>query len=174
MFSENFIFIDTALENINFFAVNNKKNYSLKIKNIQKSENLPILLKKFLSSNKIKINNTFNVYINLGPGNLIAIRNAITTAKAFSIIYNCNIFGVSFFDILKQQNTTNKILINFKKNVIGFDIKNKVAHKILEPKIVNKSRKKFSNINIKVEDIKSVISLKKFTKKIVPIPLSSI
>jgi hypothetical protein len=48
MFSENFIFIDTALENINFFAVNNKKNYSLKIKNIQKSENLPILLKKFL------------------------------------------------------------------------------------------------------------------------------
>ena len=174
MFSKNFIFIDTALENINFFAVNNKKNYSLKIKNIQKSENLPILLKKFLSSNKIKINNTFNVYINLGPGNLIAIRNAITTAKAFSIIYNCNIFGVSFFDILKQQNTTNKILINFKKNVIGFDIKNKVAHKILEPKIVNKSRKKFSNINIKVEDIKSVISLKKFTKKIVPIPLSSI
>ena len=174
MFSENFIFIDTALENINFFAVNNKKNYSLKIKNIQKSENLPILLKKFLSSNKIKINNTFNVYINLGPGNLIAIRNAITTAKAFSIIYNCNIYGVSFFDILKQQNTTNKILINFKKNVIGFDIKNKVAHKILEPKIVNKSRKKFSNINIKVEDIKSVISLKKFTKKIVPIPLSSI
>ena len=174
MFSENFIFIDTALENINFFAVNNKKNYSLKIKNIQKSENLPILLKKFLSSNKIKINNTFNVYINLGPGNLIAIRNAITTAKAFSIIYNCNIFGVSFFDILKLKNNTNKILINFKKNVIGFDIKNKVAHKILEPKIVNKSRKKFSNINIKVEDIKSVISLKKFTKKIVPIPLSSI
>ena len=174
MFSENFIFIDTALENINIFAVNNKKNYSLKIKNIQKSENLPILLKKFLSSNKIKINNTFNVYINLGPGNLIAIRNAITTVKAFSIIYNCNIFGVSFFDILKQQNTNNKILINFKKNVIDFDIKNKVAHKILEPKIVNKSRKKFSNINIKVEDIKSVISLKKFTKKIVPIPLSSI
>ena len=174
MFSENFIFIDAALENINFFAVNNKKNYSLKIKNIQKSENLPILLKKFLSSNKIKINNTFNVYINLGPGNLIAIRNAITTAKAFSIIYNCNIFGISFFVILKLQNNTNKILINFKKNVIGFDIKNKVAHKILEPKIVNKSRKKFSNINIKVEDIKSVISLKKFTKKIVPIPLSSI
>ena len=174
MFSENFIFIDTALENINFFAVNNKKNYSLKIKNIQKSENLPIFLKKFLSSNKIKINNTFNVYINLGPGNLIAIRNAITAAKAFSIIYNCNIFGVSFFDILKLQNNTNKILINFKKNVIGFDIKNKVAHKILEPKIVNKSRKKFSNINIKVEDIKSVISHKKFTKKIVPIPLSSI
>ena len=34
MFSENFIFIDAALENINFFAVNNKKNYSLKIKNI--------------------------------------------------------------------------------------------------------------------------------------------
>ena len=100
MFSENFIFIDAALENINFFAVNNKKNYSLKIKNIQKSENLPILLKKFLSSNKIKINNTFNVYINLGPGNLIAIRNAITTAKTFSIIYNCNIFGVSFFDIV--------------------------------------------------------------------------
>ena len=27
MFSENFIFIDAALENINFFAVNNKKNY---------------------------------------------------------------------------------------------------------------------------------------------------
>ena len=152
MFSENFIFIDTALENINFFAFNNKKNYSL----------------------KIKINNTFNVYINLGPGNLIAIRNAITTAKAFSIIYNCNIFGVSFFDILKQQNTTNKILINFKKNVIDFDIKNKVARKILGPKVVNKSGKKFSNINIKVEDIKSVISLKKFTKKIVPIPLSSI
>ena len=174
MFSENFIFIDTALESINFFALDNKKNYSLKIKNISKSENLPIHLKKFLSSNKIKINNTFNVYINLGPGNLIAIRNAITTAKAFSIIYNCNIFGVSFFDILKLQNNTNKILINFKKNIIGFDIKNKVAHKILEPKIVNKSKKKFSNINIKVEDIKSVISLKKFTKKIVPIPLSSI
>ena len=174
MFSENFIFIDTALESINFFALDNKKNYSLKIKNISKSENLPIHLKKFLSSNKIKINNTFNVYINLGPGNLIAIRNAITTAKAFSIIYNCNIFGVSFFDILKLQNNTNKILINFKKNIIGFDIKNKVAHKILEPKIVNKSRKKFSNINIKVQDIKSVISLKKFTKKIVPIPLSSI
>ena len=174
MFSENFIFIDAALENINFFAVNNKKNYSLKIKNIQKSENLPILLKKFLSSNKIKINNTFNVYINLGPGNLIAIRNAITTAKAFSIIYNCNIFGVSFFDILKLQNNTNKILINFKKNIIGFDIKNKVARKIPGPKVVNKSKKKFSNINIKVQDIKSVISLKKFTKKIVPIPLSSI
>ena len=174
MFSENFIFIDTALESINFFALDNKKNYSLKIKNISKSENLPILLKKFLSSNKIKINNTFNVYINLGPGNLIAIRNAITTVKAFSIIYNCNIFGVSFFDILKQQNTNNKILINFKKNVIDFDIKNKVAHKILGPKVVNKSGKKFSNINIKVEHIKSVIYLKKFTKKIVPIPLSSI
>ena len=174
MFSENFIFIDTALENINIFAVNNKKNYSLKIKNIKKSENLPILLKKFLSSNKIKINNTFNVYINLGPGNLIAIRNAITTAKTFSIIYNCNIFGVSFFDILKLQNNTNKILINFKKNIIGFDIKNKIARKILGPNVVNKSGKTFSNINIKVEDIKSVISLKKFTKKIVPIPLSSI
>jgi tRNA A37 threonylcarbamoyladenosine modification protein TsaB len=174
MFSENFIFIDTVLENINFFAVNNKKNCSLKIKNIKKSENLPILLKKFLSSNKIKINNTFNVYINLGPGNIIAIRNAITTAKTFSIIYNCNIFGVSFFDILKLQNNTNKILINFKKNIIGFDIKNKIARKILGPKVVNKSGKTFSNINIKVEDIKSVISLKKFTKKIVPIPLSSI
>src|SRR5210317_537165 len=174
MLSENFIFIDAALKNINFFAVNNKKNYSLKIKNIQKSENLPILLKKFLSSNKIKINNTFNVYINLGPGNLIAIRNAITTAKTFSIIYNCNIFGVSFFDILKLQNNTNKILINFKKNIIGFDIKNKIARKILGPNVVNKSGKTFSNINIKVEDIKSVISHKKFTKKIVPIPLSSI
>jgi hypothetical protein len=154
--------------------VNNKKNYSLKIKNIKKSENLPILLKKFLSSNQIKINNTFNFYINLGPGNLIAIRNAITTAKTFSIIYNCNIFGVSFFDILKLQNNTNKILINFKKNIIDFDIKNKIARKILGLNVVDKSGKTFANINIKVEDIKSIISLKKFTKKIVPIPLASI
>ena len=61
MFSENFIFIDTALESINFFALDNKKNYSLKIKNISKSENLPILLKKFLSSNKIKINKNTNI-----------------------------------------------------------------------------------------------------------------
>ena len=79
---------------------------------MKRSENISNIFFSFIKKNKIKIDKTFYLFINLGPGNLISIRNSIVFAKMISMLFSCKLLGFSNYQILKLNNIkANKALL---------------------------------------------------------------
>lgn len=168
MLKKNLVFLDFSLDNCFFLILKNKKTFKKNLKNISKTENIPIIFFEFIKKNKIEINNNLEIFVNIGPGNLIAIRNSIVLAKMIKIIFNCKLYAFSNFDLLSLKKNKQKVLISTKTQKILMDLKRKMAKKIIKDDL-----KKFQKFKINVQysnkDIENLIYLKKFNKKIVPI-----
>ncbi len=174
MFLNNIILFDFSLENYFFYIVYNKKIFSKKIKSLEKTENISIIFNKFIELKKAKIDNSFVIYVNIGPGNTIAIRNSIVLAKTISLIFGCNIFGYSNFDLLKlNKYKKKKALLIFKKKKIFLDIKKKKVLRLSSTSQFEIKKNKV-NINYSYKLLKNLVLLNNFTKKVVPISFSSI
>ena len=94
------ILIDFSLENNLFFILVNKKIISKNFKNYNKTENIVDLFYKFIQKKKIKIDKSFSIIINVGPGNIVSIRNSIVIGKMISLIYQCNLVSFTNFELL--------------------------------------------------------------------------
>ena len=90
MFLKNFIFLDFSLDQKYIIILIQGKFYNKKILSLKRSENISNIFFSFIKKNKIKIDNTFCLFVNLGPGNLISIRNSIVFAKMISMFLVAN------------------------------------------------------------------------------------
>ena len=169
MFNKNSIFIDFSLNDGLMFIISDKKIFSKKIKGLKKTENLPLFFFEFIKKKKLKINKSSSVYVNIGPGHIISIRNSIILSKTISLIYKCKLFGYTNFNLLDvKKYTKSKAQLSFKSQNILLDLKKRNLKKIMLQDLTK--YKKF-NINLKcgVKDIKFLLLNNKFTNKIVPI-----
>ncbi len=59
MLKKNLVFLDFSLDSCFFLILKDKKTFKKNLKNISKTENIPIIFFDFIKKNKIKINNNF-------------------------------------------------------------------------------------------------------------------
>ena len=85
MFSKKFIILDFSLNKKFIIILIQGKYYSKRILSLKRSENIANIFSRFIKKNKINIDNSFCLFVNLGPGNLISIRNSIVFAKMISM-----------------------------------------------------------------------------------------
>ena len=171
MLVKKLIYIDSSTDEVIFFVKTGSKEIIKKLK-LEKSENLPIIFYKFIILKKINIDETFDVIINLGPGNLIGIRNGIILVKMLKILFGCRIIGTSFFNIFQlRKKIRGTVLYKVRNYNLLLNIKDRTVQKIAASDL--KKYKKYSvKKNFLISDIKNLLQNKKFIKKIVPIHLS--
>ena len=102
MIMNNSIILDFSFDQKYIFLIINNKYYEKKILSLKRSEDLSNIFFEFIKKKKIKLDNVFHLYLNVGPGNLIAIRNSIVFAKTLSLLIGCSINGYSNYELLKN------------------------------------------------------------------------
>lgn len=174
MFLKNFILLDFSLDQKFILILMKEKFYHKKIISLKRSENIANIFFNFIKKNKIKIDKTFYLFINLGPGNLISIRNSIVFAKMISMLFSCKLLGFTNYQLLKLNNLkANKALLTLGKRNIMLDISKKRATKLSAHEV-----KKFQSLNFKItynkKILKNLVLTKNFIKKVFPISYSNV
>ena len=171
MLIKKLIYIDSSTDDIIFFVKTGSKEIIKKLK-LEKSENLPIIFYKFIIFKKINIDKTFDVIINLGPGNSIGIRNSIILVKILKILFGCRVIGTSNFNIFQlRKNIRGKVLYKARNYNLLLNMKNRKVQKIAASDL-KKYNKYYVKKNFLISDIENLLQNRKFIKKIVPIHLS--
>lgn len=174
MFFKKAIIIDFTLNDHFFFILDKNKVISKKIKNLKKTENIPSVFYDFINSKKIKLDKSFVIFVNIGPGNTIAIRNAIVFCKMLSFVFKCTLLSYSNFNLLSiKKYKKTKALINLKNKNILLDLYKKKVKRI-ENKNIQKLKKFRIDVRYKNNDLKNLVLFNKFSKKLVPISYSAI
>ena len=107
----NYIFFDFSLDQKYILILSQDKLYKKKLDSLKKSENIATIFFEFIEKNQIKIDNTFSLFVNVGPGNLIAIRNSVVFTKILSLILGCKLLGFSNYQLFKfNKKKTSKAL----------------------------------------------------------------
>ena len=174
MFQKNSIFADFSLDYKYFFILKKKKIYKKKINFLKRSENVANIFFSFIKKKKIIIDNTFYLFVNLGPGNLIAIRNSIVFMKMLSLIFKCRLYGFSNYEVLKfNKKKTRKVLITIGSRNLLLDLSKKKANQLLLEEV-----KKFKNLKFKTHYNKEILEKltlsKNLSKKVFPISYSDV
>ncbi len=121
----NFLVIDGAQDNINFFSNFNNNSYHKTIKaSKNNNEKFSIELFKFFDENSIKLGQLNNIFVNQGPGKFSGIRTSIAVAKALSITNKLNLYGFNFND-LQDMNYKNVVDL-YEKGVLTKNLINPV------------------------------------------------
>ena len=163
------LIIDFALGNGSFFLISDKKTFTKKIKNLDKTEKLPLVFFDFLKKKKLKLDSFFVIYVNVGPGHIISIRNSIVLSKIISLVFGCKLLAFNNFDLLNAKKyKKTKALISLKNQNILLNVKNKNINKIKKEDLAKFKNYK-SNLELNIKDIKSLLLKNRFAKKIVPI-----
>ena len=114
----NYIFFDFSLDQKYILILSQDKLYKKKLDSLKKSENIATIFFEFIEKNQIKIDNTFSLFVNVGPGNLIAIRNSVVFTKILSLILDSKLLGFSNYQLFKfnkKKNTKAKLYLRTKK-----------------------------------------------------------
>ncbi len=174
MSKKNSIFLDFSFDKKYILILLQDKLYNKRILSLKRSENIANIFFRFLKKNRIEINNSFYLYVNLGPGNLIAIRNTIVFAKMLSIIFGCKLLGFSNYQLFKLYKVKdNKVLLTLGARNLLLDLsKNKVS-KLPANELKKIQRFKFEKIyNKKI--LNNLALSKNLVKKVFPISFSDI
>jgi len=174
MILKNFIFLDFSLEQKYIIILVRGRIYSKKILSLNRSENISNIFFSFTKKNKIKIDNTFCLFVNLGPGNLISIRNSIVFAKMIAMLFGCKLLGFSNYQLQKLNNIkVNKALLTLGRKNFLLDFSKKKVTKLSIHEV-----KKFQSFKFKThynkKIIKNLILSKNFIKKVFPISYSDV
>lgn len=174
MLFKNFIFLDFSLDQKYIILLIQGKLYNKKILSLKKSENISNIFSSFIKKNKIKVDNTFCLFVNLGPGNLISIRNSIVFAKMISMFFGCKLLGFSNYQFIRLNNIkTNKVLLTLGYKNLLLDLLKKKVNKLS----VHEARK-FQSLKIKTiynkKILENLVLSKKLIKKVFPISYSNI
>ena len=98
-----FLMIITKDDIYNITKENTKINY----------EKLTLILKDFLKSNSLKLEDIQKIYVNRGPGSFAGIRNSLSTIKGISFVEGIDYYSFSFLDFLtKKRDLIKKITLN--------------------------------------------------------------
>ena len=110
-----FLMIITKDDIYNITKENTKINY----------EKLTLILKDFLNSNNLKLEDIQKIYVNRGPGSFAGIRNSLSVVKAFNIAKKIDYYCYSFEDFKGEKNISYENIPNLcdkfkiKKNLIN-------------------------------------------------------
>ena len=109
-----FLMIITKDDIYNTTKENTKINY----------EKLTLIVKDFLNSNSLKLNDIGKIYVNRGPGSFAGIRNSLSFVKAFNVSRKIDYYCYSFNDFKDQKDIKYEDIPNLcdkfkiKKNLI--------------------------------------------------------
>ena len=109
-----FLMIITKDDIYNITKENTKINY----------EKLTLILKDFLNSNNLKLENIQKIYVNRGPGSFAGIRNSLSIVKAINVARKIDYYCYSFEDFKDQKDVKYEDIPNLcdkfkiKKNLI--------------------------------------------------------
>ena len=88
-----FLMIITKDDIYNITKENTKINY----------EKLTLILKDFLNSNNLKLEDIQKIYVNRGPGSFAGIRNSLSTIKALFLTKKIDYYCFSFKDFKESE-----------------------------------------------------------------------
>ncbi len=174
MFSKKFIILDFSLNKKFIIILIQGKYYSKRILSLKRSENIANIFSRFIKKNKINIDNSFCLFVNLGPGNLISIRNSIVFAKMISMLFGCKLLGFSNYQLFKfYKIKSKKVLLTLgNRNLLLNLSKNKVT------KLSVNEVQKFQSFRLETiynkKILKNLVMSKNFTKKVFPISYSNV
>ena len=109
-----FLMIITKDDIYNITKENTKINY----------EKLTLILKDFLNSNSLKLEDIQKIYVNRGPGSFAGIRNSLSIVKAINVARKIDYYCYSFKDFKDQKDIKYEDIPNLcdkfkiKKNLI--------------------------------------------------------
>ena len=82
----NKLIIDVANEKLFLMIITDNNIYNITKDNTKINfEKLTLIVKDFLSSNSLKLDNIHEIYVNRGPGSFAGIRNSLSLVKAFYV-----------------------------------------------------------------------------------------
>ena len=109
-----FLMIITKDDIYNITKENTKINY----------EKLTLILKDFLNSKSLKLEDIQKIYVNRGPGSFAGIRNSLSVVKGINVARNVDYYCYSFEDFKDQKDVKYEDIPNLcdkfkiKKNLI--------------------------------------------------------
>ena len=106
----NCIFFDFSLDQKYILILSQDKLYKKKLDNLKRSENIANIFFEFIKKNQIKIDNSFSLFVNVGPGNMIAIRNSVVFTKILP--YSNKVVSTRNFGATGSDGKPNKLEYN--------------------------------------------------------------
>ena len=121
----NKLIIDVASEKIFLMIITNDDIYNITKENTKINyEKLTLILKDFLNSNSLKLEDIQKIYVNRGPGSFAGIRNSFSIVKGFHVARKVDYYCYSFQDFKDQKDIKYEDIPNLcdkfkiKKNLI--------------------------------------------------------
>ena len=119
------LIIDAATKKIYLVLINNKNIYTCSYENSKSNfDRLVILIEDFLSSNKSKIYEIEEIYVNRGPGSFAGIRSSLSIVKGYYLTRKIDYYCFSFNDFKGLSDIKHKEVpdlcskFKIKKNLI--------------------------------------------------------
>tara|TARA_B100001093_G_C26393811_1_gene828245 strand:- start:154 stop:678 length:525 start_codon:yes stop_codon:yes gene_type:complete len=170
----NCIFFDFSLDQKYILILSQDKLYKKKLDSLKRTENIANIFFECIKKNQIKIDNSFSLFVNVGPGNLIAIRNSVVFSKMLSLILGCKLSGFSNYQLfkLKKKKLTKALLSLGTRNLL-LDISTKTAKKLCDSEI-SKFKSYRYKISYNKKILKNLIMSKNFVKRVFPISYSDV
>ena len=111
------LIIDATKELVFLKIISNKESYTKVYLNSRENfDKFGLILFNFLNSNKLKIREITNIFVNIGPGNFSGIRASVSACKALSISQKINLYGFTSSQI--NNTNYNKLLDLLRKEVL--------------------------------------------------------
>ncbi len=117
--------IDVASEKIFLMVITKEDIYNITKENTKINyEKLTLIVKDFLYSNSLKLEDISKIYVNRGPGSFAGIRNSLSFVKALSVSRKIDYYCYSFKDFKDQNDIKYEDIPNLcdkfkiKKNLI--------------------------------------------------------
>ena len=121
----NKLVIDVASEKIFLMIITKDDIYNITKENTKINyEKLTLILKDFLNSNNLKLEDIQKIYVNRGPGSFAGIRNSLSIVKAINIARKVDYYCFSLEDFKDQKDVKYEDIPNLcdkfkiKKNLI--------------------------------------------------------
>ena len=121
----NKLVIDVASEKIFLMVITKEDIYNITEENTKINyEKLTLIVKDFLYSNSLKLDDICRIYVNRGPGSFAGIRNSLSLVKAFYVSRKIDYYCYSFDDFKGQKDIKFEDIPNLcdkfkiKKNLI--------------------------------------------------------
>ena len=100
----NKLVIDVASEKIFLMIITKDDIYNITKENTKINyEKLTLIIKDFLKSNSLKIEDINKIYLNRGPGSFAGIRNSLSIVKAINVARKIDYYCYSLDDFIDQK-----------------------------------------------------------------------
>jgi len=99
----NKLIIDAVNEKIFLMIITKDNIYNITKENTKINyEKLTLIIKDFLRSSSVELENIDKIYVNRGPGSFAGIRNSLSVIKAFKVAKKIDYYSYSFEDFIGE------------------------------------------------------------------------